>query len=91
MNNVTLYNSCNIMNMWHNCINVSLILIFAVGSSTANRTAGLRVLSVANDILKSLVPLACRKDNILVRLVAELIGLFCTIGKLRIPFSVAVF
>ena len=36
---------------------------------------------MANDIIKSLVPLACRKDNILIRLVAELLGLFCTIGK----------
>ncbi|KAL9951460.1 hypothetical protein ACROYT_G044123 [Oculina patagonica] len=52
-------------------------------STTANRTAGLRVLSVANDIIKSLVPLASRKDNILVRLVAELIGLFCTIESLQ--------
>ena len=56
-------------------------MFFVVGSPTANRAAALRVLSVANDIIKSLVPLACRTDNILIRLVAELLGLFCTIGK----------
>ena len=57
------------------------LIFFAVGSPTTNRAAALRVLSGANDIIKSLVPLACRKDNILIRLVAELLGLFCTIGK----------
>ena len=39
------------------------------------------MLSVASDIIKALVPLASRNDNILIRLVAELLGLFCTVGK----------
>ena len=60
----------------------SWLLLFCVGSSTANRAAAMRVLSVANDVIKTLVPLASRKDNILIRLVAELLGLFCTMGKL---------
>ena len=60
--------------------------MLSVGSPSANSTAALRVLSVANDIIKSLVPLASRKDNILIRLVAELLGLFCTIGKLVLSY-----
>jgi len=56
--------------------------VLSLGSPTANRMAAMRVLSVANDVIKSLVPLASRKDNILIRLVAELLGLFCTMGKL---------
>ena len=59
--------------------------LFTLGSPNANRAAALRVLSVANDIIKALVPLASRKDNILIRLVAELLGLFCTVGK-SIPY-----
>ena len=55
--------------------------LFTLGSPNANRAAALRVLSVASDIIKALVPLASRKDNILIRLVAELLGLFCTVGK----------
>ena len=62
----------------------SWFLLFSVGSTTANRAAAMRVLSVANDIIKTLVPLASRKDNILIRLVAELLGLFCTMGKLTV-------
>lgn len=55
--------------------------LFTLGSPNANRAAALRVLSVTSDIIKALVPLASRKDNILIRLVAELLGLFCTVGK----------
>ena len=57
------------------------MILFTLGSPNANRAAALRVLSVASDIIKALVPLASRKDNILIRLVAELLGLFCTVGK----------
>ena len=57
------------------------MILFTSGSPNANHAAALRVLSVASDIIKALVPLASRKDNILIRLVAELLGLFCTVGK----------
>ena len=55
--------------------------LLSVGNPAANRAAALRVLSMATDVIKALVPLACRQDNILIRMVAELLGLFCTIGK----------
>lgn len=58
-------------------------LILSEGSHTANRMAAMRVLSAGNDVIKSLVPLASRTDNILIRLVAELLGLFCTMENLQ--------
>ncbi|XP_067026328.1 uncharacterized protein [Acropora muricata] len=58
-------------------------LILSEGSHTANRAAAMRVLSAANDVIKSLVSLVSRTENILIRLVAELLGLFCTMENLQ--------
>ena len=48
------------------------------------KTAAEKAIAASDDMIKSLIPLANSSDNILVRLVAEIIGFFCSVGRLTV-------
>ena len=58
-------------------------MLFYTGNSAASKTVAERVIAGAPDIIRSLIPLSYRKENILIRLVAENLGFFCAIGKME--------
>ncbi|XP_032239903.1 uncharacterized protein LOC5514394 isoform X2 [Nematostella vectensis] len=57
-------------------------LLLSTGSSNkTSKNAGERVVNTSGNVMKALASLASSKDKILVRLVAEIIGYFCSIDN----------